>query len=1215
MLHTGRTFRAILLAGAATIGFAATAQATDIVLSSGSSSQQALNQGDSLTVNAGVSLTTSGSTVPVLWNINGGTNGALTIINNSGTINAGGSGQGVDTNAANSGGNRNFTFNNLTAASQLISTKDALRINTDIGGGTATADNFGTIQGAQAIDFSAITSATAHISITNESTGAVNGAGDDAIHGASGGIETIVNYGSILGATGKRGVDTSATTSLASFTLTNGDAGHAGASIQAGDDAVRISGSMGSGTATINNSGTIQSATGQALDFNTIGTAATVNINNSGTIQSTGNDAVALSGNIVTVVNRGSILGTASTRRALDLAPTTISSTLVYSLTNGSASNSGALIQSDDDAVRIGSSTSTLSTTATYVVAVDNFGTIRSAIGQAIDFDKANSTAGRITITNEATGIIKGDNADTIRPGANATVNNYGQITSSFVASVATPTGNASDNDAIDFQSNAGGVVNNFAGGAITGAKNGVTAKYAPSITNAGTITGLDGSGINIDTSRDATPANPDITATGIVTVVNTGTIIGTAKTADGDAIDVDYLTNVTNSGTIKAVGIVDPSVGSLNEALAIGGGSVVNNVGGLIVSDQRAITVDDSNKGNAFGAISIDNYGTITGSDSASGGIGGISITSNVSNILTNRATGVINGGVLMGSGNDTVNLYAGEVLNGTLDGGAGTDTINLLGSGNGTLASAVNFEALAVQGGSWALSGNQSFTSVSVSNGAALKIGGAATTSTLTVNGNLVLASGATTQVTVTPSAASLINVSGTATLGGTFVANLASGTYAPGQQFTVLTATGGFNGTFATTASGAISYLRPRLSYDATHVYLSLDQVTLASLAGSGVNTNQAQVLAALDKAVANGTIPSGGFLALYGLSGTALQAALDQVSGQAAPNVGGAVGQSFLSFMAMTGAGGGGDTGGGFAPGSAYADADAPHRAQLSAGTARLWGGAYGGHVGLSGNAVSGAAGLSSNNVGFVGGADFETGNGLLAGVTLSVGRQTFRSGNATGNSNDQMIGVYARDSFGAVYVSAALGYGWHQIKTLRLVTVSGADLLQGKQNADDYGGRIEAGWRMALDDGGASLSPYAALTAERFRSPAYAEGAISGASTFALSNGAHTSDTARSELGLRFGDSFDRDDAQLRAELHAAWAHQYDGQPLTQASFLGLGSTSFQVAGVRVAADSALIGAGLEMEGRNGLYAAVRGETQLGAGTTVLEGMGNLGWRW
>jgi uncharacterized protein with beta-barrel porin domain len=341
---------------------------------------------------------------------------------------------------------------------------------------------------------------------------------------------------------------------------------------------------------------------------------------------------------------------------------------------------------------------------------------------------------------------------------------------------------------------------------------------------------------------------------------------------------------------------------------------------------------------------------------------------------------------------------------------------------------------------------------------------------------------------------------------------------------------------------------------------------------------------------------------------------LNSAVDQISGQIGPNVTNAVGQSFLSFLSMTSQGGTGATGN-FAPGSAYGAADAPHRAQLGAGEARVWGAAYGGHVGLSADATSGAASLSSSNVGFIGGADTQLADDFLAGATFGAGRQLFSSGNGSGDSNDYMLGLYARANAGAAYVAASLGYGWHQIKTLRVITVSGTDVLQGKQNADDFGGRVEAGWRMALDEA-YSVAPYAAFAGESFDSPAYAETAISGASTFALSYAAHTSTLGRSELGAHLDRSYGLQNGVLTADLRAGWAHQLDDQPFTQASFLGLpGSAAFQVAGVRPDRDTALLGVDLQVQNSSGLFFGIRGEGQFGAGITAIEGMGNFGWRW
>jgi uncharacterized protein with beta-barrel porin domain len=321
----------------------------------------------------------------------------------------------------------------------------------------------------------------------------------------------------------------------------------------------------------------------------------------------------------------------------------------------------------------------------------------------------------------------------------------------------------------------------------------------------------------------------------------------------------------------------------------------------------------------------------------------------------------------------------------------------------------------------------------------------------------------------------------------------------------------------------------------------------------------------------------------------------------------------VGESFLSFLSMTSQGGSGDAGN-FAPGSAYGAADAPHRAQLGTGETRVWGAAYGGHVGLSADAASGAASLSANNVGLIGGADMQVADGLLAGATLGFGRQTFHSGNGSGDSDDVMLGLYARANMGQAYLAASLGYGWHDITTQRIITVSGTDVLQGKQEAHDFGGRIEAGWRMALDDS-TSVAPYGALAGDQFESPAYAEAAISGASTFALSYAAHTSTLGRSELGTHLDRSYGLGDGVLTADLRAAWAHQLDDQPFTQASFLTLPGATFQVAGVRPDRDTALLGIDLQVQNSSGLFFGIRGEGQFGAATTAVEGMGNFGWRW
>lgn len=936
----------------------------------------------------------------------------------------------------------------------------------------------------------------------------------------------------------------------------------------------------GTDTLTVQSNGVFTSTSNPTL---TIGQGTGMVVNNSGTIQSTaggGSRAIRLTG----------ANGQQHTVTINNLA--------------------GGLIQTDGDAIQANNNY------PTGPIIINNAGTIQSTgtganNGQALDFASLATNTPNLVVNNAATGLIQAADADAIRGAAGAVINNYGQITSNF-SLVSAANGNASGNDAIDYQSNIGGAVNNYAGGVISGAKNGVTGKYALSITNAGTITGRDGSGINIDTALDASPAGL-LADTGIVTIVNTGTIIGNAVSADGDAIDVDYLASIVNSGTIRAVGKVDPSVGSLNEALAIGGGSLVNNAGGLVISDERAITVDDSNLGNAFGAMTIDNAGTITGSNGQA-----IKITSILANSLINRATGVINGSVVMGAGADTVTLYAGQVLNGTLDGGAGADILNLMGPGNGSLTGVSNFETLNLAGGTWSLAGNQSYATavnvtggtlrangtlatgaLTVANGATLTPGAA--TDTLTVNGRLVLSRGATTAVSVTPSSAGRINVSGTAALDGTLLIAPAAGNYSVGTRYTVLSATGGITGQFAATSMTGAAYFKPRLGYDANNAYLYLDQVALGGIA-SGATGNQGSVAHGIDAAIAAGVAPGTPFQALFGLSGAALNNALDQISGQTNAGIAQAMGassQSFITTMLTDGISPNGD--GGVQP------------AQLTPDRLRLWGAVFGGHAGLSAN--GGAAALNASSVGGAGGVESQFTDGTAVGVSLGFANQDFGAGNGTGDSSDVQLGVYGRTGiFDAGYLAGAFAYGWHDITTTRTLTVSGLDVLGAQFDATEISGRIEAGWRIDLDEA-ARLTPYAAFSADSFDAPAYGETARAGSGVFALNYAANATDQNHFELGARLGSSLAVENGLLSLEASIAWSHLLDDTALSVAAFQGLPGSSFAIYGATPAQDTALLGLGLSLDTGNGFAVGVRANGQVGEGTTIMSGSGTLSWRW
>src|SRR5262249_44461497 len=172
------------------------------------------------------------------------------------------------------------------------------------------------------------------------------------------------------------------------------------------------------------------------------------------------------------------------------------------------------------------------------------------------------------------------------------------------------------------------------------------------------------------------------------------------AGASDGDGIDVDGLVALDNHGLVQGLGTWS---GGLSEAVTVGGGTINNFAGGTIHGSNRAITVDDSNLGNAFAATTIFNEGVIQGDTD-----GAISITDTFADTLTNK--GSIIGSVALGGGDDSVVDFTGATFAGTIDGGVGIDSVRLDGSGVGSLGGLVNFEGVNVASGDWTL-GSENF------------------------------------------------------------------------------------------------------------------------------------------------------------------------------------------------------------------------------------------------------------------------------------------------------------------------------------------------------------------------------------------------------------------------------------------------------------------------------------------------------------------------
>jgi hypothetical protein len=432
--------------------------------------------------------------------------------------------------------------------------------------------------------------------------------------------------------------------------------------------------------------------------------SGTGTVNSGVTLSVTGDpDAILVTGTS-TLVNNGTILQTQTPPGASNRGVRVNTNNITLTFTNGSTTNSSALVQAaDSDAIQVNK--------ANDSVTLNNYGTFnslnKSAGGaQAIDFNAI--TTGSNILNNFATGVLTASEADAVRPGVNGFVNNDGLIKS------VTSTGSSSDG--IDGQTNSGITIVNAASagtgtgtGLIEGGRHGITGGntttgvYTMSITNnlGGTIQGDNGSGINID----------GINASELVTILNHGVITGNGHdihdgaSHDGDGVDVDGLVNLTNTGTIRSLNSFSASGLEFSEGVTVGGGTITNSgtIEGSVAAGNttalgRGITIAGVDKDvndnpipikAPFGAATITNSGLIKG-DTDSAIIFSSALASGFSHTITNSAGGVIQTGSTSAAAiltaADNVTITNSGTIDGTssgraITGGSGKLTLNVTG------------------------------------------------------------------------------------------------------------------------------------------------------------------------------------------------------------------------------------------------------------------------------------------------------------------------------------------------------------------------------------------------------------------------------------------------------------------------------------------------------------------------------------------------------
>lgn len=321
-----------------------------------------------------------------------------------------------------------------------------------------------------------------------------------------------------------------------------------------------------------------------------------------------------------------------------------------------------------------------------------------------------------------------------------------------------------------------------------------------------------------------------------------------------------------------------------------------------------------------------------------------------------------------------------------------------------------------------------------------------------TLSFTGNLAFTSGSNYEVEADAAGASdKIVVGGAASIGSNVGINVlaANGNYAANTSYTILTATGGVTGTFASVTSN-LAFLTPTLNYAANAVTLNLRRNTV-DFATIGQTTNQRAIAPAVEAMGMGNNV----YDAVVARTAAEARDAFDQLAGSDYASVRGQLLEdSRFVRNAMLARG---DTAG-------------------TTGMA-LWGHALGSWGSMRGSAN--AQGYDRDLKGLLTGFDGSLGKHVRAGVALGYGATNVRTARAEHDIHAYHAGGYILGNYGLVSFQLGGAYAWNDVRATRRVAFG----TLNQTLSGDYAARtFQAFGEVALTGelGGVMLQPFAGL---------------------------------------------------------------------------------------------------------------------------------------
>lgn len=721
---------------------------------------------------------------------------------------------------------------------------------------------------------------------------------------------------------------------------------------------------------------------------------------------------------------------------------------------------------------------------------------------------------------------------------------------------------------------------------------------------------------------NDSSEFSGTISGSGKLQLIGTGTTIltGTNTYTGGTTIDVGTLQigkggtsgsitgDITDNGTLafsRSDGTTYTGVISGTGKLSLVSGTTVltgvnTYTGATTISSGTTLALTGSGSIATSSVVAANGTLDVSAASSPSivslSGTGAVTLGSQTLTLskATTSFSGVISGtgGLALTSGSQTLagtNTYTGQTaING------GTLTVS------GSIASS---SGVVVNSGG-TLAGTGTVSAITVNSGGTVSAGSSGSTGTLTANGNVSFASGSTYNVAVSSTAASKLAVSGTATLAGSLNVTSTDGTYLLGQKVTVLSASslsGSF--TYATNTFQASNgaYFTSTVSKDASNVYLEVDLAKISNLLGSTASKNQIGVAGGIDAAIAAGGTLSAKIQSLGNDSAAQLLTDTNQLSGEIGADLSSASRSLFAPFVE-----------------SMFAHSG-KSELQAASGHVDSWATGLLGTTVVAGDTSVGSHKFRSDVDGVAVGASYTPWRNVLLGAALSLETSQFHLAGdlGKGHANAVQGGVYGYMQVSPhFYNSFAAGVSYAQIKTERVVTVSGTDVLTGKLNAISFGGRYETGFSLG------ALTPYVAAEGQLVMLPSYNETAASGTNAFALRYASQTADTANVEVGVRHQVDVEitprwilTPDWTLRLTDRVAYVHGFSNGASADVNFLGVSSSGFAVKGATMGREAVRASVGADFLFVNGFSVTSHLDTTFSKNSESFTGFAGVGYKW